>query len=110
MLQHSLEQKEIANRQRFILARWRHVPDNPGQSRKDLVRGIGAVFIELVVEWWRAALADCERNTGRWRTISDGLGSSLCCANQAMVVDSWCFGLLPRGRIHGVLSLLESAS
>src|SRR5215813_14165928 len=70
-LQQLLQQKQITEGKRFIVAPWRHVDALKGD--KDLARGAFEVQIEIRRERRRPALGDCSRNASRMSIHRRGL-------------------------------------
>src|SRR5437016_8004595 len=64
-LQQLLQQKQITEGERFIVAPWRHVASGALKGDKDLARGAFEVQIEIRRERRRPALGDCSRNASR---------------------------------------------
>src|SRR5712691_10848008 len=89
MLQQPLQQKQIANSKRLILAAWGHVASRAGEGGKDFARGAFAIPIEGGVERGRTTLGDRSRDTSRMLIRRRGfwLGSShgAASANQTTV-------------------------
>ena len=72
-LQQLLQQKQITEGKRFIVAPWRHVASNALKGDKDLARGAFEVQIEIRRERRRPALDDCSRNASRMSIHRRGL-------------------------------------
>ena len=92
MFEQALQQKQITDGKRLVLARRRHVPSCARESGKDFVRAAFAVPIEVGVERRRAALGDCTRDPSRMLIRRQGLrlGSAHCApsANHSIVAGS----------------------
>jgi hypothetical protein len=65
MLKQPLEQKQITDRKRLILAGRRHVASRARESGKDFAWGAFAVPIEGIIERGRSTLGDRLRNPSR---------------------------------------------
>src|SRR5262249_21609177 len=72
-LQQLLQQKQITEGKRFIVAPWRHVASDALKGDKDLARGAFEVQIEIRRERRRPALGDCSRNASRMSIHRRGL-------------------------------------
>src|SRR6266702_4768350 len=89
MLQQPLQQKQITNSKRLILAARRHVASRAREGGKDFARGAFAIPIEGGVERGRTTLGDRSRDTSRMLVRRRGfwLGSAhgAASANQSAV-------------------------
>src|SRR6266568_6332372 len=89
MLQQPLQQKQITNSKRLILAARRHVASRAREGGKDFARGAFAIPIEGGVERGRTTLGDRSRDTSRMLIRRRGfwLGSAhgAASANQTTV-------------------------
>src|SRR6266702_3588675 len=89
MLQQPLQQKQITNSKRLILAGRRHVASRARESGKDFAWGAFTIPIEGGVEWGRTTLGDRLRDPSRMLIRRRGfwLGSAhgAASANQATV-------------------------
>src|SRR3977135_1668121 len=92
MLQQPLQQKQITNSKRLILAARRHVASRAREGGKDFARGAFAIPIEGGVERGRTTLGDRSRDTSRMLIRRRGfwLGSAhgAASANQTTVQPS----------------------
>src|SRR6266851_6467359 len=73
MLEQPLQQKQITNGKRLILADWRHVASRARESGKDFAWGAFAVPIEGGIEWGRTTLRDHFRDPSRMLIRRRGL-------------------------------------
>src|SRR5712691_10192816 len=73
MLEQPLQQKQITDGKRLILAGRRHVASRARESGKDFARGAFAVPIEIGVERGRPALGDRVRDPSRMLIRRRGL-------------------------------------
>src|SRR5262245_35192555 len=65
VLEQLLQQKQVTERERLILAPWRHVACHALEGDKDLARGAFEVQIELRRKRRRPAVGDRSRNASR---------------------------------------------
>ena len=104
MLEQPLQQKQIPDGKRLILAGRRHVASRADESGKDFVRGAFAVPIEIGAERGRAALGDRARDPSRMLIRRRGLwlrsAHRASSANHAMVARRRVSGLVKVGEIH----------
>ena len=73
MLEQPLQEKQITDGKRLILAGRRHVASRAREGGKDLARGAFAVPIEVGAERGRSALGDRERDPSRMLIRRRGL-------------------------------------
>src|SRR5215471_9504662 len=103
-LQQLLQQKQITEGKRFIVAPWRHVASDALKGDKDLARGAFEVQIEIRRERRRPALGDCSRNASRMSIHRRGLwlGSAhhAVSSNRAMLLSRSGARLIKISEIH----------
>src|SRR6266516_6981739 len=104
VLEQLLQQKQITERKRLILAPWRHVAREALEGDKDLPRGSFKVPIEIRRERRRPALGDCSRNASRMLMRRRGLwlGSAhhAVSSNHAMLPPGPVVRLIKISEIH----------
>src|SRR5712691_9237493 len=92
MLEQPLQEKQIADGERLILAGRRHVPSRARESGKDFVRGAFAVPIEVGAERRRPTLGDRTRDPSgmliRRRGLWLGSAHRAASANHPIVAGS----------------------
>src|SRR5919106_2792820 len=101
MLEQPLQEKQITNGKRLILAGRRHVASRARECSKDFVRGVFAVPIEVGVERGRPALGDRARDPSRmlvrWRGLWKDSAHRALSANHPILAASGVSNLVKDG-------------
>jgi hypothetical protein len=100
-LKQLLQEKQISDGKRLIVAGRRHVPGSACESGKYFAWSAFAVSLEFSAEWWRLALRDGARDPSRMgiRRRGFGLGSAHRAASivpRACIAAQWQFRGLPQ--------------
>src|SRR6266404_8570195 len=103
-LEQLLQQKQITERKRLILAPWRHVASDALEGDKDLARGAFEVQIEIRRERRRPALGNRSRNAScmliRRRGLWLGSAHHAASSNRAMLPPRPVPGCIKISEIH----------